>query len=385
MSRSLKQFESMMRVEDRSSFGEVTTPKEIVVEMLEQIPEHILKSSTTTFLDPCFGNGTFIIELIKKLRKYGHSMENIQGRIYGVEISNRLVNKVRRKLVKYNFDNIIQGDSLKKVFMNEKFDVQFFNPPFNLSSKSEDTVAGTSGNTTYYRKFIDRAVELKSENGIVGVICPRAGVTYANKKYGVSSYNPYTADHWKYDSGYFFINGDNSFKNIADDSILRKIYVMESQRPFSHAIGGSMKGKLVNGEVSLNDTSGVRGLINTPTAKEDKQYGYIHANAYVKEGPKVVFKGLESKVSYVVETGPHKVGSACTLYFDSVEEAEAALLFILNNPIMDYLMKKVFEKARGLVFRYIKSFDLSQIKTGYEIPSEFNLTEEEISLMNATV
>ncbi len=73
----------MMRVDDRARNGEVTTPVELAKEMIALIPEHILKSSSTTFLDPCIGNGTFIIELIKKLRSYGHSMENIQGRIYG--------------------------------------------------------------------------------------------------------------------------------------------------------------------------------------------------------------------------------------------------------------------------------------------------------------
>jgi hypothetical protein len=256
-----------------------------------------------------------------------------------------------------------------------------FNPPFNLSSKSSNTIAGTSGNTTYYRKFIDKAFALRAEDGTVGIICPRSGTTYAKKKYGVSSYNPYTAQHWKFDSGYFFYDGDNSFKNVCSIPIINKIYIMESQYKFSHAIGGSMRGLLEKGDVSLEDEGGVYGLINTPSSKDEKVYGYINVRAYVPAGPKVVFKGLESKKSYVVETLPHKVGSGCTLYFDTVEEAEAAKLFITKSPIMHYMQSMVFEKARGLMFRYIKKFDLNQIKTGMEFPVEFNLTDDEKNII----
>ena len=378
-------YKNLLQVDDRSSQGEVGTPVALVNEMLDKLPEEVFKSSITTFLDPSFGSGTFLIEVIKRLRKEGHSIENIQERVYGTEISHRLYNKVTRLFSNYNFHKLYKEDFLTKDFNNMKFDVQLFNPPFNLSSTSSKTIAGTSGNTTYYRKFIDKAYSLRKDEGVVGIICPRSGISYAQKKYGVSEYNPYTAEHWKFDSGYFFYNGSKTFTNNSPLSILNKIYKMENQIKFSHAIGGSMKGLLEKGDLTIEDKGGVYGLINTPTAKEDKVYGYINTKAYVPEGPKLIFKGLESKRSYTVEHLPHKVGSACTLYFNSLEEAKAAKLFILNSPIMEYLQKVVFEKARGLMFRYIIPFDLTQIKTGYEYPLEFNLTIEEINLIESTV
>ena len=88
---SIDKFESMMRVDDRAFLGEVTTPIALVNEMIDTLPESILTSPSTTFYDPCFGNGTFIVELIKRLRKYGHTMNNIESRIYGCEISKRLI------------------------------------------------------------------------------------------------------------------------------------------------------------------------------------------------------------------------------------------------------------------------------------------------------
>jgi hypothetical protein len=97
-----------------------------------------------------------------------------------------------------------------------------------------------------------------------------------------------------------------------------------------------------------------------------------------------VFKGLESKNSYMVTDLPHYVGSACTLYFETMEEAQKARMFILKSPIVAYLQKKLGEKTGGLVFRYIRSFDLSQIFNGNEIPIEFGLTKEEIDYIEAT-
>ncbi len=150
----------MMRVDDRASNGEVTTPVELAKEMIALIPEHILKSSSTTFLDPCIGNGTFIIELIKKLRSYGHSMENIQGRIYGCDLKDRFINKIQAKLAKYQFDNIIQGDSLKKNFMNKKFDVVIGNPPYQ------------NGKQSIWQKFAMLGLDQLNEGGYLCFVHP---------------------------------------------------------------------------------------------------------------------------------------------------------------------------------------------------------------------
>jgi site-specific DNA-methyltransferase (adenine-specific) len=164
MSRSLDKYAAMERVEDRSSVGEVTTPIALAGEMIAKIPEAYFISDSTTFLDPCFGNGTFIIELIKKLKSYGHSIENIETRVFGCEISKRLVNKVKKRLAKYNFDGIIQGDSLEREW-NMKFDVVVGNPPYNGTGQGKQKI---------FHEFIDKGCTRLEEDGVLLFVIPRA-------------------------------------------------------------------------------------------------------------------------------------------------------------------------------------------------------------------
>ena len=69
-----------------NSTGEVFTPMELCTEMVNEIPEHILKDSNSTFLDNSAGSGNFIIALQTKLREY-HSLEHINNNmLYAVEL-----------------------------------------------------------------------------------------------------------------------------------------------------------------------------------------------------------------------------------------------------------------------------------------------------------
>ena len=68
------------------STGEVFTPMELCTEMVNEIPEHILKDPSSTFLDNSAGSGNFIVALQTKLKEY-HSLEHINNNmLYAVEL-----------------------------------------------------------------------------------------------------------------------------------------------------------------------------------------------------------------------------------------------------------------------------------------------------------
>lgn len=105
---------------------------EIVNEMLDCFPKEIWESSSTTFFDPCIAGGQFVNAIEHRLRKYGHSDDNIKNRVFGVEVTNyRVKSSVNKhKLI----GNYIVADFLNsKVFNGKKFDVIVTNPEFNYA------------------------------------------------------------------------------------------------------------------------------------------------------------------------------------------------------------------------------------------------------------
>ena len=68
------------------STGEVFTPMELCNQMVDEIPEYILKNPDSTFLDNSAGSGNFIISLQTKLKEY-HSIDHINNNmLYAVEL-----------------------------------------------------------------------------------------------------------------------------------------------------------------------------------------------------------------------------------------------------------------------------------------------------------
>jgi hypothetical protein len=66
--------------------GEVFTPIELCIEMVNEIPMDVIQNSQSKFLDNSAGNGNFIIALLNKLTEY-HSREHVLNyMLYAVEL-----------------------------------------------------------------------------------------------------------------------------------------------------------------------------------------------------------------------------------------------------------------------------------------------------------
>jgi len=157
--------EQLCSVGNVPSQGVVKTPIEIVCSNIKSIPSYIMESSTTTFLEPGFGSGTFIFELIRELIKYGHSMENIQSRIYGFEITHGFTNQVKTNLSNYDFKNIHNGNFLTHDFKNMEFDQIIVNPPYHTPGKSSD-------HNKLWIQFLIKSRTLLKPNGYLTFITP---------------------------------------------------------------------------------------------------------------------------------------------------------------------------------------------------------------------
>jgi methylase of polypeptide subunit release factors len=142
----MKTFDSSRFFYQNSGKGIVRTPEELSQEMISKIPEYIFESDTTTFLDPACGRGTFLIQITKKLKSYGHSWENITSRIFGIDIDP--FSGIKQAQYLLGSKNIIVQDFLEMSFPEnwpKEFDVIVSNPPY---SKKLDL------------KFLEKSVDL---------------------------------------------------------------------------------------------------------------------------------------------------------------------------------------------------------------------------------
>ncbi len=100
--------------------GEVFTPTELVLEMIEQLPDEMFEDGRT-FLDPTCGNGQFLAALAIIKRELGH--RKVLSSIYGADIMQDNVDECNERLIdicghtKANIDtvnrNIVCADGLK--------------------------------------------------------------------------------------------------------------------------------------------------------------------------------------------------------------------------------------------------------------------------------
>ena len=79
-------------VYQNASNGYVLTPSELAFEMVSTLPQSVFKSDNTTFLDPICKSGTFLFEIVELLYNEGHSIKNIQSRIYTIDSNSHSLN-----------------------------------------------------------------------------------------------------------------------------------------------------------------------------------------------------------------------------------------------------------------------------------------------------
>jgi len=148
------------RWKDDPSKGEVFTNEELAREMVDRIPPSVLKNPTSTFLDPCMGRGTFLIEILRRLTTiYGYSVEDAMARIYGYDVRVKYINYLKRG----GFKNVFHKDFLNNE-VHMKFDVIVGNPPYN------DEGGIKKGGKNLYSKFIDKSIDLLSEDGYLSFV-----------------------------------------------------------------------------------------------------------------------------------------------------------------------------------------------------------------------
>lgn len=93
-----KLIKSKQRVKD---FAEVFTPKHIVKDMCDLVPEEMWTNVETTFLEPACGTGNFLAEILERKFKLCESWEDglrAVKSVYGVDIQQDNVEETKLRL-----------------------------------------------------------------------------------------------------------------------------------------------------------------------------------------------------------------------------------------------------------------------------------------------
>jgi len=137
----------------------------LVAEMLDQLPDSVWTSKTSTFFDPAIGGGQFVRAIEQRLCARGHSDSNIRSRVFGFEESDL---HIRFAVNKYNLVGQYVCKPYEKFFELDntmKFDVVIGNPPYQDGNKD-------GGQNKIYNQFAKKSLDLLKSDGILAFVTP---------------------------------------------------------------------------------------------------------------------------------------------------------------------------------------------------------------------
>jgi adenine-specific DNA methylase len=170
--------------QSRKLRGGYYTPSDIA----SVIVERILDSPKKNILEPSFGDGSFILEAIKRKLFLGEDIKTIKSTITGVELDNTEHNKLTsfvRSNYNTNFHNLICDDFFSWFNReNNYFDVVIGNPPFiryqsfpepaRTKALDYSLFEGVKLNklSNIWVPFVILSTALLKENGHLGMVVP---------------------------------------------------------------------------------------------------------------------------------------------------------------------------------------------------------------------
>ena len=92
-------------------FGEVFTPQELVLQILDKLPDASWEPDKT-FLEPSCGTGNFIVEILQRKIDNGAKPLQALSTIYGIDIMKDNVNECHKKILQICIDNGLKEKDL---------------------------------------------------------------------------------------------------------------------------------------------------------------------------------------------------------------------------------------------------------------------------------
>ena len=197
-----------MCIDETKTEGQVFTSTGIVTMILDSVRYTGKSVLTKTIMEPSFGKGAFLIEIVSRIIHEGRAegksaneiKEIIEKCVYGIEKDEDLyreaIQKLNELLMTYDiplpsWSNLINGDTLL-VYDNYigKIDICIGNPPYvrihNIENQYRDVVKNftfADGTTDLYIIFYEIGIQmLKEESGRLAYITPNSFLRNTSQK-----------------------------------------------------------------------------------------------------------------------------------------------------------------------------------------------------------
>lgn len=118
--KNLSKINRKKREKRRKRTAEVFTPISLVNEMLDKLSNKVWKEKEdNTFLDPCCGNGNFLVEALRRKLELGHNPTEALKTIHGLDIMQDNIVECRIRLLKLiSKKRRIKKEHIRTVFVN---------------------------------------------------------------------------------------------------------------------------------------------------------------------------------------------------------------------------------------------------------------------------
>jgi len=350
-----------------------TTPMSLVQEMIDKIPEDIWKDTSATILDPAAGTGTFLVAAYWKMIQAGDTHENIiSNRLFACEINLVYLKIIKDKL---GIKNIYDKDFLQ-LDLDMKFDVIIGNPPYQADTNTE----GANRQGDYWYKFLLKATEYGNTIAFITPTSIFSSGGFGGKRHKISALlnrgfnfkyiNPDVSDMFNVGIKicYYVLNNYNTSRNtyLPDGNVLN----IDTEVPVPFI---------------LNSTN---HSIIRKVYKAGGGWPFKEVYKGSEEGCSVRFNGGRFKTYDKVEIGKTSEGvnkgQGIEIESDKITEYSSIFKSKLLKYVFSILGGESGQSATGIL-QSLPNPGVNRVWTDALLYEEFNLTQEEIDLIESTV
>jgi site-specific DNA-methyltransferase (adenine-specific) len=402
--------------------GEVFTPFSLINEMLDTLPKEVWSNPNLKFGDFANGVGNFPAVILSRLmdglkswetnslKRYKHIMENM---IYTCDIENKntwlymnifdpenklKLNHYQGSFLEEDFDN-----HMKDVWCIDKFDIIVGNPPYQDSSK------GSSGasNSTLWTKFIIKSNILTIDEKYLLFITPNSwmGPTSSQKKKLKDVFsnnflvvlNLNSEQHFDVGStfSWYLIKKNKSKEKTIVITKNNIKYNLDLKLPFLPTNLTPLNISIIKKILKKTESLGFSSRLRNDKFCDSGKFKVYYSNNFKYSN----IEGKNTKIKKIIVNLPgylkprYDDGEYATsknnfwCKIDSNDNPNYMINY-LESKIIDYLTQYIC-KYSGFnnigVLKIIPKIDFSKSWTDAELYNHFNLTQEEIDLIEKTI